>query len=130
MRLGLAERVSFLGEGGDGAEARARPDLSGQPPPTQGLGTAVLDALAGGLPVVATRAGGLPEIVHPERTGWLASPADPSSLAVAIGEAVALSSDDPEAFAERGRRGWAFVRARHRVPQMLAGVRAVYDRPR
>jgi L-malate glycosyltransferase len=48
---------------------------------TEGLGTTLLDAFAGGLPVVATRAGGIPEIVEHKVTGLLADTGDAPSLA-------------------------------------------------
>jgi glycosyltransferase involved in cell wall biosynthesis len=52
----------------------------------EGLGTAVLDALACGKPVVATAAGGLPEIIDDGKTGRLVAPADPAALAEGIVE--------------------------------------------
>ena len=48
---------------------------------TEGLGSVVLDAFAAGVPVVATRAGGIPEIVHHEETGLLAAVKDSAQLA-------------------------------------------------
>jgi L-malate glycosyltransferase len=58
---------------------------------TEGLGTAILDAFACGVPVVATRAGGIPEIVHHEQTGLLAPVKSPSVLA---DEVTRLLKDD------------------------------------
>jgi glycosyltransferase involved in cell wall biosynthesis len=48
---------------------------------TEGLGTSILDAFACKIPVVATAAGGIPEIVQPEKTGLLAPPENPYLLA-------------------------------------------------
>jgi len=50
----------------------------------EGLGTAILDAIALGKPVVATRAGGVPEIIEDGITGRLVPPADPAALAAGI----------------------------------------------
>lgn len=49
---------------------------------TEGLGTTILDAFAGGLPVVATKAGGIPEIVEHEVTGLLAGIGEAEQLAL------------------------------------------------
>jgi len=53
---------------------------------SEGLGTSALDAMACGRPVVATRVGGLPEVVHHRETGLLVPARDPVSLAEAITE--------------------------------------------
>ncbi len=56
----------------------------------EGLGTSVIDALASGLPVVGTRAGGIPEMVEHEYNGLLVDPQNPEQLAAAI---LRLSND-------------------------------------
>jgi glycosyltransferase involved in cell wall biosynthesis len=56
---------------------------------TEGLGTSVLDAFYVGVPVVATRTGGIPELVEDGRTGLLAEPADAKALATKVEKIVA-----------------------------------------
>ena len=69
----------------------------------EGLGTSVLDAMALGLPVVATAAGGIPEAVLDGVTGRLVPPRDSRALAGALSEAL---SDEARrrAWGEAGRR--------------------------
>jgi glycosyltransferase involved in cell wall biosynthesis len=48
---------------------------------------AVLEALASGVPVIATRAGGQTDVVRPGNNGWLVPPSDPGAMAAALREA-------------------------------------------
>jgi glycosyltransferase involved in cell wall biosynthesis len=59
-------------------------DLFVMPSKSEGLGSSALMAMSYGLPVVASRVGGLPEVVEEARTGWLIEPASPDALAQAI----------------------------------------------
>lgn len=69
---------------------------------TEALPNVVLEAMAAGLPVVATRVGGLPEAVLPGQTGLLVPPGNPAALARALAE---LLADEPRrsAFGQAGR---------------------------
>src|SRR5208283_3011657 len=51
----------------------------------EGLPNVILEAMAAGLPVAATAVGGVPEVVTPAQTGWLAPPGDPPALAAVLG---------------------------------------------
>ncbi len=91
---------------------------------TEGLGTSLLDAMAAARPIVATTAGGIPEVVVDGETGLLVPPRDPHRLAVAI---TALLRDPAER--ERmGRAGLARVWERFSDARMVAGTLAVYER--
>jgi glycosyltransferase involved in cell wall biosynthesis len=82
--LGVAERVRLLGPTHDvGALLRAA-DLFAFPSVAEGLGIALLEAMAAGLPVVAASADGIPEVVTHEVDGLLLPPRDPKALAGAL----------------------------------------------
>ena len=91
---------------------------------TDGLGTSLLDAMACGKAVVATEAGGIPEVVDDQVTGMLVPPRDHRAMAAAI---VRTLRDD--GLRQRmGVAGLARVRARFTVERMVAETAAVYAR--
>ncbi len=90
---------------------------------TEGLGTSLLDAMACGKPVVATSAGGIPEVVADGETGLLVPPRDDRALASAIAR---LLGD--EALRRRlGEAGRARVRERFSTERMVRDTLAVYE---
>ena len=84
---GAGARVSFPGFVSDRAGFLASLDLFVMPSRQEGWGLAALEAMAHGVPVVASAAGGLTEIVDPGSGGWLVPPDNPRALAEAIAEA-------------------------------------------
>jgi N-acetyl-alpha-D-glucosaminyl L-malate synthase BshA len=82
--LGLGPYVRFLGLMPRVSELLARADLFLLPSQTESFGLAALEALASGVPVVASAVGGLPEVVRDGVTGLLVPPAQPRELARAI----------------------------------------------
>jgi glycosyltransferase involved in cell wall biosynthesis len=88
----------------------------------EGLGTSVMDAQAMGIPVVATRTGGVPDIVEDGVSGLLVPPRDPAALAAAIirmlGDAELRQDVVNEALARS--RGYDY---RHTVYKTLAAYR-------
>ena len=82
--LGLRDSVLFLGRRNDVALVLACCDLSVLPSWAEGLPNSVLEAMAAGLPVVATRVGGTPEIIENEVSGLLVPPRNAHALAQAI----------------------------------------------
>jgi glycosyltransferase involved in cell wall biosynthesis len=99
-------------------------DLFAMSSVTEGLGTALLDAMACGKAIVATRTGGIPEVVDDGATGKLVAPRDHAAMAQAILELL----DDHAGRARMGDAGRARVEARFTVEQMIAGTAAVYAR--
>lgn len=82
--LNVAGRVQFLGFRNDVADLMGASDLLLLTSQSEGVPQAVTQALGLGLPVVATRVGGVPELIQHERTGLLIPPEDPEAAAVAI----------------------------------------------
>jgi glycosyltransferase involved in cell wall biosynthesis len=99
--LGITRELVFTGFRRDVGAFYKIADLFVMSSVNEGLGTAVLDALAAGKPVVATRAGGLPEIIEDGKTGRLVAPADPRALAEGIIELL-TDSDLAKAMASAG----------------------------
>ncbi|MBL9087609.1 MAG: glycosyltransferase, partial [Planctomycetia bacterium] len=97
-------------------------DLLVMPSTEEGLGTSVLDGMAAGLAVVASRAGGLPELVDDGVHGRLVPPADPSALAAAMAGLLL----DPATRARLGAAGRARVDAEFVADRMVEGTLAVY----
>jgi len=99
-------------------------DLFAMSSVTEGLGTSLLDAMACARAIVATSAGGIPEIVADGETGVLVPPRDAAAMADAI---VRLLRDDA-ARQRLGEAGLARVGERFTVERMVAGTAAVYAR--
>jgi L-malate glycosyltransferase len=99
-------------------------DLFAMSSVSEGLGTSLLDAMACARPIVATRTGGIPEIVEDGVTGLLVSPHDPAALADAIVRALS----DAALRARMGQAGFERVSERFTVQQMVAATRIVYER--
>ena len=81
---GVADRIVFLGHRDDIPELLAASDIFVLPSLCEGLGLSVLEAMASGKPVVATRIGGIPEAVEDGVSGLLVAPHDAGALASAI----------------------------------------------
>ena len=123
-RMGLADRVDFLGWREDVAALHARWRMFAQPSRHEGFGLAALEAMASGLPVVASATGGLPELVEDGRTGLLAPAGDATALARQLDR---LLTDDR--LRERlGAAGRQRAAERFGVAAMVAGIEAVYAR--
>jgi glycosyltransferase involved in cell wall biosynthesis len=122
---GLASRVQLAGRVGDAELAGwyEAADVFVHPTLYEGSSLVTLEAMASGKPVVATRAGGLPDKVRPGETGWLVEPGSAAVLADAIGEALATPADRLARFGAAGR---ALVEQAFAWPVVAAQLEALY----
>ncbi len=106
---GVAERVVLRGPLSRAAllEEYAAADLLVLPSLFEPFGIVLLEAMAAGLPVVASRVGGVPEVVEEDRTALLVPPGDPLALARALERVL----DEAELARDLGRRGRLRVEA-------------------
>jgi N-acetyl-alpha-D-glucosaminyl L-malate synthase BshA len=89
VSLGVAGDVDFVGERGDLPELLAGASVFLLPSETESFGLAALEALACGVPVVASRVGGVPEVVADGQTGFLCGVGDVEGMAAAVGRLLA-----------------------------------------
>ena len=119
----LGERVRLCGTLEDPAEFFAALDLFVMPSKSEGLGSSALMAMSYGLPVVASRVGGLPEVVEDGRTGWLIEPGSPAALA----EAILAAASDRVRLQQRGSNGRERARL-FTIDIMVRRTEALYRR--
>jgi glycosyltransferase involved in cell wall biosynthesis len=121
---GLADHVLVRPFTGLGAgPALAAFDIYVLPSTFEPFGIGLLEGMAAGLPTVATRVGGMPEIVRDGETGYLVEPADPTALADALQPLVT----DPDLRQRMGSAGRARARM-FSVSAMAERMDAVYER--
>jgi glycosyltransferase involved in cell wall biosynthesis len=121
--LGLTERFVLAGFRSDLHALLLGWDLAVLPSHTEGLPVAVLEALAAGVPVVATAVGGTPEVIEDGVCGFLVPPADPRALARRTAELLA----DDEARRRMGQSGRQRVRAKFSLEVQAEGYRRLFE---
>lgn len=84
QQLGIEDHVHFLGFKNEPLNFLSAFDIFCLSSKEEGLGTSLLDAMALGIPIVATNVGGIPDVIEDNVTGILVPPKDPSALAEAI----------------------------------------------
>lgn len=122
LQHGLAEAVNFVGFRNDLPRVLPHLELLVHPAEKEGLGVALLQAAACAVPIVAGRAGGMPEIVRPGLNGELIEPGDAAALAR---QTLALLGD-PARRAAYGAAGRELVLREFSVDAMVRGNLAVY----
>ncbi len=121
--LHLRDTVRFLGHVSDVPDLLARARVFVLSSLTEGISLTLLEAMASGLPVVATRVGGNPEVVSDGETGLLVPPRQPAALAGAL---VRLLRD-PDAGKDFARAGRQRAEAQFDVRRMVAQYEALYQ---
>jgi glycosyltransferase involved in cell wall biosynthesis len=116
-RRGVADRISFLGERGDIPALLDRAHLFILPSRTEALPNSVMEAMAAGLPVIASRTGGICELIDDRVTGILVPPGDAGALADAIVRTIA----DPGGAAALGAEARSTISARFGMSRMVRG---------
>jgi len=122
QRLGLQEVLHVVGYRTDADALLAAADVATLSSREEGMGSVLLDALAFGIPIAATKAGGIPEVVDDGESGLLADVSDPGGLGDAIAR---LLTDD--ALANRLRRNAKARAERFSVERMADRTISVYE---
>lgn len=123
-RLGIGDRVRFLGRRDDIPACLAALDLFVFPSQNEGMGRALIEAMAAALPVVATNVGGIPSIIEPGRTGLLVPPGNSEALASAMAELL----DDRTRARAIGQAARESLGAEFNAAGMVRAIESVYGR--
>jgi len=121
-RSGLGSKVIFTGERKDIPEILAASDIFLLSSRWEGLPLTIIEAMMTGLPLVATRVGGIPELVEDGVTGYLVPPQDPSAIAFAVQKLLVNS----QLCSSMGARGRERALEHFTVDQMLRRTETVY----
>ncbi len=125
--LGVADRFTWRGQVDRAGKLALLSEIDLFALPTthpEAKGLSVIEALAAGVPVIASDHGTFPELLDDGRAGMLHTPGDPADLA----RCIATLADDPARAAACGRHGHALARSRHSSEAMAVGHEAIYER--
>jgi len=121
--LGISPHVVFLGTRHDIPECLAALDLFVLPSLNEGMGRALVEAMAVGCPVVATCVGGIPDVVTDGATGLLVPPRDDRALA----DAILTLLRDRRLLAAYGEAAQRRVDERFDIETMVRSIERLYD---
>lgn len=121
--LGVAGSVRFLGARTDVPQLLAGAHVFVLPSLSEGMPGSVLEAMASGLPVVATRVGGTPEIVEEGKTGLLVEAGNPEALSRALSVVV----EDPQLAGDYGEAGARRAKERYTREAFIKRHEALYE---
>jgi sugar transferase (PEP-CTERM/EpsH1 system associated) len=121
---GAADLAWLPGERHDIPELLRGLDTFVLPSIAEGISNTILEAMASGLPVIATAVGGNPELVCEGVTGTLVTPSDIDAMA----RAIVAQAESPEQSRAAGRAGRAEVESRFSMAAMVGAYQGLYDR--
>lgn len=121
--LGVREFVTFLGGRDDVSSLISCFDFVVIPSRREGFGLVALESLAQGKPVIASRVGGLPELVQDGQNGLLVPPGQPSAIA----EAMINLLDNPEQVKKMGYLAREMIQGQFSMDAMMQGMDAMYS---
>jgi sugar transferase (PEP-CTERM/EpsH1 system associated) len=124
QQAGLAHRAWLPGERHDIAAIMQAFDVFVLPSKNEGISNTILEALASGLPVIATAVGGNLELVEDGVNGMLVKPRDPEDMA----QALLGYLHSPARIAEHGQQARMHAEQRFSIPAMAEAYAAVYDK--
>jgi glycosyltransferase involved in cell wall biosynthesis len=119
---GVSDRFHFLGECSDIPQLLAESDIFALPSRSEGLPNAVMEAMAAGLPVVATRVGGIPELIASGVTGTIVPPGDSRAMASAVVDLM----NDPDRAATLGEHARLRAQNEYGFARMVASTEQRY----
>lgn len=119
----LPEGVEFLGQVPDMRPVYQESDILVLTSDYEGTPNVVLEAMASGLPVVATKVGGVPEVVQDGVTGYLADPEDEDSMV----EALLRLIHQPSLRAEMGALARVYVEQNHSLQKLPLRLKELYE---
>lgn len=122
--LNMQHCIHFLGRRTDVSAILADANIKLLSSRTEGLPAAIMEAMAAGLPVVATAVGGIPELVQDGVTGLLTPPDDPAALA----DALAVLLDNPHLRQQYGRTGQQRIQIHFALADKVAELEQAYWR--
>ena len=120
-RMGVSERVAFLGWRDDIPEIMQVLDIFVLPSLNEGMGRVLVEAMAAGKPIVASDVGGIPDLVKDGQNGFLVKPGDANDLSFAIEKLL----DDKKMREEMGKKGRAMAKD-YSVEKMVDKIDALY----
>jgi glycosyltransferase involved in cell wall biosynthesis len=121
-KLGMAERVTFAGLRQDVPQLLAAATVSVMPSLNEALSNVLLESMAAGAPLVATRVGGTPEAIEDGVSGLLVPPGDPRAMASAICRLL----EDPVRAGKLGQAARRLINERYSMERMVTRTEQLY----